>query len=280
MENFRHTPVTHHSHQAIFVFADLATCTHILVRDDTVRPSLQKPYYGPFPVISRDDKTITVLINDISTNISIDRVKPAYALNSVPDTPPLTPPPTPLLLLHPRESKNKCDSLSRPPTSQSESSVCAPKILKSEDKTSPPIQELPLRFPEFCNTSNHTHFQESLPLCKPFTTQEDETLAFAKSEKLPLLSPFFDLQGEKSPRTLAPGQLSLSRSLCIYSQLAVRTKVGKRLDKRKIPADSPSAPRMVNVSTSKEPQPTRSLSNRPYTRRRNYLVRAKRTKND
>ncbi|XP_046681358.1 uncharacterized protein LOC124368128 [Homalodisca vitripennis] len=69
-----------HSKPQTFVFQELSTCTHVFLRDDTVRRALQPPYSGPHKVLSRDDKTMTIQIADRSSKVSIDRVKPAYIL--------------------------------------------------------------------------------------------------------------------------------------------------------------------------------------------------------
>lgn len=78
MADLRPVPGTRHAKPHSFVFKDLSTCTHVFLRDDTVHRSLQKPYTGPHQVISRDDKTITLLIKGKESRVSLDRVKPAY----------------------------------------------------------------------------------------------------------------------------------------------------------------------------------------------------------
>lgn len=78
INNLRPVPASRHTQSATFVFADLATCTHVFLRDDTVRRPLQTPYTGPHEVLRRRDKTLTLRINGRETEVSIDRVKPAY----------------------------------------------------------------------------------------------------------------------------------------------------------------------------------------------------------
>jgi hypothetical protein len=56
----------------------LKTCTHVFVRHDAVRSPLQRPYDGPFRVISRNDKVFQVDINGKSDSVTIDRLKPAH----------------------------------------------------------------------------------------------------------------------------------------------------------------------------------------------------------
>ncbi|KZC07793.1 Gag-Pol polyprotein [Dufourea novaeangliae] len=67
-----------HGEKKIFVFKDLATVSHVFVRVDAVRGPLQNPYEGPFPVISRSEKTYVIRLRGKDINISIDRLKPAY----------------------------------------------------------------------------------------------------------------------------------------------------------------------------------------------------------
>ncbi|GBM51893.1 Retrovirus-related Pol polyprotein from transposon 412 [Araneus ventricosus] len=76
----------HHS-QKIFVHKDLHTCTHVFIRIDRVRKSLEPPYDGPFPVVKRHDKYFTVTIKGKDITISIDRLKPAYLLLTEVDVP-------------------------------------------------------------------------------------------------------------------------------------------------------------------------------------------------
>ncbi|CAH2062826.1 unnamed protein product, partial [Iphiclides podalirius] len=88
MARLRPTPASRHGQQPVFVSKDLLTATHVFLRDDTVRPSLKPPYSGPHKVVSRTEKTITITVGDRNTQVSLDRVKPAYIVdNSVPSAP-------------------------------------------------------------------------------------------------------------------------------------------------------------------------------------------------
>ncbi|XP_046405385.1 uncharacterized protein LOC124170603 [Ischnura elegans] len=69
-----------HATPGIFIFKELKTCTHVFLRDDTVRGSLRPPYTGPYRVINRDNKNFTLLIKNNNITVSIDRVKPAFIL--------------------------------------------------------------------------------------------------------------------------------------------------------------------------------------------------------
>ena len=56
----------------------LSSASHVLVRQDVVRTSLQQPYDGPYKVIKRSLKYYTLRINNKDINISIDQLKPAF----------------------------------------------------------------------------------------------------------------------------------------------------------------------------------------------------------
>lgn len=61
-----------------FIHGELRTCTHVFVRDDTTRKPLTPAYNGPYAVIDRTDKFFKVQLPLRVTNISIDRLKPAF----------------------------------------------------------------------------------------------------------------------------------------------------------------------------------------------------------
>ncbi|XP_015120391.1 uncharacterized protein LOC107043405 [Diachasma alloeum] len=80
------SPTFQHGVKPTFVFKNLATCSHVFVRNDQVRRAYGSPYSGPFRVISRHEKFFNIHfraggIGDYtSVPISIDRLKPAYVL--------------------------------------------------------------------------------------------------------------------------------------------------------------------------------------------------------
>lgn len=76
------TAASCHAKPSTFVYKELSTCRHVFLRDDTVRGALQPPYYGPHQVVSRDEKTISVLLHNKTVKVSFDRVKPAYIFTS------------------------------------------------------------------------------------------------------------------------------------------------------------------------------------------------------
>ena len=78
MQQLRPIPASHHTSRTPHISKDLATSTHVFIRHDAVRKSLQPPYDGPFEVIARADKFYTVLVNGHRQTISLDRLKPAH----------------------------------------------------------------------------------------------------------------------------------------------------------------------------------------------------------
>lgn len=86
------TPSTRpQSEQRPFVYKDLATCTHVFVRNDTVRSPLTPPYDGPYKVLQRQDKHFKIQLPSRTSVISLDRLKPAYTLEDQADNEVATP---------------------------------------------------------------------------------------------------------------------------------------------------------------------------------------------
>ena len=77
-DEIRPTPASKHDLPHSFVSKDLKTCSHVFIRTDAVRKSLQPPYTGPHKVISRSDKNFIIEINGKTIKTSIDRLKPCY----------------------------------------------------------------------------------------------------------------------------------------------------------------------------------------------------------
>ncbi|XP_054275878.1 uncharacterized protein LOC128995030 [Macrosteles quadrilineatus] len=78
MNQLRPTPASRHIKPGSFVFKNLCTCDFVFLRQDCLRKSLQVPYSGPYKVICREEKTITIIVRGQETKVSLDRVKPAY----------------------------------------------------------------------------------------------------------------------------------------------------------------------------------------------------------
>lgn len=78
MQKLQPSQPAHHTIPKTFVSKDLTNSTHVFVRNDTIRKSLTFPYDGPYEVVERTPKNFIVNIKGRRTNISIDRLKPAF----------------------------------------------------------------------------------------------------------------------------------------------------------------------------------------------------------
>ncbi|XP_061729197.1 uncharacterized protein LOC133534126 [Cydia pomonella] len=86
MEKLRPVPASRHCKPKVFVHKELETCSHVFLRDDTIRGSLTPAYSGPHKVLVREDKIFKILLNNKEVTVSIDRLKPAFMLDNVKDT--------------------------------------------------------------------------------------------------------------------------------------------------------------------------------------------------
>lgn len=65
-----------------FKHQNIHDCTHVFIRVDKVKRPLDQPYEGPFPILQRTSSThFKVDVKGKSTEISIDRLKPALVAN-------------------------------------------------------------------------------------------------------------------------------------------------------------------------------------------------------
>lgn len=71
--------------QRPFVYKDLSKCSHVFVRNDTVRSPLTPPYDGPYEVLKRHEKYYKIQLPTRTSVISLDRLKPAYTIESETD---------------------------------------------------------------------------------------------------------------------------------------------------------------------------------------------------
>ena len=109
MSQLRATPTRTPTPGQVYIHRALSKCTHVFVRVDRVRKSLEQPYEGPYRVLERFDKYYKLDINGRQDTVSLDRLKPAHLDNSSstaslpdrvdssgvpPDTPAPSPPPT------------------------------------------------------------------------------------------------------------------------------------------------------------------------------------------
>lgn len=68
-----------------FIYKDLASSSHVFLRDCTAGGCLKPAYSGPHKVTERGDKVFKILVNGKQVTVSIDRIKPAFILSD-PDT--------------------------------------------------------------------------------------------------------------------------------------------------------------------------------------------------
>ncbi|GFR21753.1 pol polyprotein [Trichonephila clavata] len=59
-DSIRPSPASNHSKRSVFVHPALKDCSHVFIRNDTMRKPLQAPYDGPFKILHRTDKTFDV----------------------------------------------------------------------------------------------------------------------------------------------------------------------------------------------------------------------------
>ena len=67
-----------HSESSGRLQKSLSNATHVFLRVDSVKTPLQKPYIGPFLILGKTDKTVTISRNGKTDVVSIDRVKTAH----------------------------------------------------------------------------------------------------------------------------------------------------------------------------------------------------------
>ena len=70
-------PVVFHGQHPVQVPQSLTTASAVYVRVDAVRPPLQRPYEGPFPVLARNNKTFKLRRNGKDWVVAVDRLKAA-----------------------------------------------------------------------------------------------------------------------------------------------------------------------------------------------------------
>lgn len=88
MDQLRPVQMKYHRSFKIFVHKDLDNCSHVFLRNDTLKTSLQQPYDGPYKVLHRKEKVFTLLVNGTKKNVNIERLKPAFILKDDSSHPP------------------------------------------------------------------------------------------------------------------------------------------------------------------------------------------------
>ena len=71
-------PPTHHSSPTSYYPPSLGQTGFVYVRIDKHKTPLQRPYEGPYKIISTSEKFFTLDVNGRAENISVDRLKTAY----------------------------------------------------------------------------------------------------------------------------------------------------------------------------------------------------------
>jgi len=77
-------PTSAHSNINTHVPNELATARYVFIRHDAHRGPLQRPYDGPYEVISPGDKAFRIRVGNREELISIDRLKPAHVSPAIP----------------------------------------------------------------------------------------------------------------------------------------------------------------------------------------------------
>ena len=66
-----------------YINPELEKCTHVFIRDDSVKKPLSSPYKGPYQVLQKYDKFFKVQLKNKCDTICIDRLKPAFTETEV-----------------------------------------------------------------------------------------------------------------------------------------------------------------------------------------------------
>lgn len=83
MNQIKTIVTSNHSSNEYFVQKELSNCTHVFLRDDSVRAPFKQPYDGPFEIIKRKDKNFDIRVNGRLVTVSIDRLKAAILYNDL-----------------------------------------------------------------------------------------------------------------------------------------------------------------------------------------------------
>lgn len=67
-----------HGQRHVYIPPGLSTVTHVILREDMLRPGLTMLYPGPFPVVRCTKRTMVISMNRHNEMVSVDHVKPAF----------------------------------------------------------------------------------------------------------------------------------------------------------------------------------------------------------
>ena len=86
MSTLRPTPPRAPSRREYYVDEKLSTCSHVYVRNESAKTSLDRAYIGPYRVLGREEKYFTVELGvDHVDNVSVNRLKPCSLLLDLPE---------------------------------------------------------------------------------------------------------------------------------------------------------------------------------------------------
>lgn len=86
MRRLRPRPTTHHIKPKLFFHKDLYNCSHVFLKVEGAKHPLDQPYTGPHKVLERmSDKVFAIEFNGRRTNVTINRLKPAYLVMQDPE---------------------------------------------------------------------------------------------------------------------------------------------------------------------------------------------------
>lgn len=91
LHNTTNETSSHNNNRRTTVPNDLLTSRYVFIRHDSHRTPLQRPYDGPYEVISSGNKTFKIKMGNREEKVSIDRLKPAYVDLEQPITLPCPP---------------------------------------------------------------------------------------------------------------------------------------------------------------------------------------------
>lgn len=80
MQDLKPQEINRHGQATTFIFQDMKTASHAFIRRELLGGSFQPPYEGPYKIIRKNEKIVTLCKNGKNVNISIDQLKPAYIL--------------------------------------------------------------------------------------------------------------------------------------------------------------------------------------------------------
>ncbi|XP_036144890.1 uncharacterized protein LOC118648635 [Monomorium pharaonis] len=85
MRLIKSRPTAHHCKTTPFHHPALSDCSHVWLREDCLKKSLQPPYSGPFRVVKRvNEYLFTIDIAGKIVNVSTERLKPAFLPKEIP----------------------------------------------------------------------------------------------------------------------------------------------------------------------------------------------------